>query len=59
MKKTGTVAHGAPLTSVPEQSESSSDMPQQEEERAEEPFEATIIRLDGRTLELLFRQAGE
>jgi hypothetical protein len=51
---------GAPRASAPQQGESSNEAPRRkEEERSEESFEATIIRLDGRALELVFRLAGE
>ena len=43
-----------------EQAEPSSDMRRgEEEEHSDEAFEATILRLDSLTLELLFRKAGE
>ena len=53
-------AHTAPLASATEPAEKSSDTrPGEEEEHAEEAFEAAILRLDGLTLELLLRRAGE
>lgn len=58
--KTSMRKNGAPLASVPQQSESSNEaLRRKEEERSEESFEATIIRLDGRALELVLRLAGE
>ena len=43
-----------------EQAEPASDARRgEEEERSDEAFEATILRLDSLTLELLFRKAGE
>ena len=53
-------AHAVPLASATEPTETSSDVrPGEEEEHAEEAFEAAILRLDGLTLELLLRRAGE
>lgn len=52
-------AHAAPLASVTEPAETPSDIRPGEEEHAEEAFEAAILRLDGLTLELLLRRAGE
>jgi hypothetical protein len=52
--------NGTPLARVPQQGESSDKAPRRkEQERCEESFEATIIRLDGRALEQVFRLAGE
>jgi hypothetical protein len=58
--KTSMRKNGALRASAPQQVESSNEAPRRkEEERSEESFEATIIRLDGRALELVFRLAGE
>jgi hypothetical protein len=51
--------HAAPLASTAEPAETSSDARGEDEEHAEEAFEAAILRLDGLTLELLLRRAGE
>ena len=58
--KTGLRKSGTPLASVPEPGKSSNKaLRREEEERSEESFEATIIRLDSDAFELLLRQVGE
>lgn len=62
--KTGFVEASAPRASLPtveprETIRRGWTQRQDDEERAEVVFEATILRLDGATVEWLFRRAGE
>jgi hypothetical protein len=57
--KTVTAAESAQVLSTSEQAGTSGEPLAEQEERGEESFEATIVRLDGLSLERLFRQADE
>ncbi len=64
MVKTGFVAASAAQVSEPnveprETIQRGWTQRQDDEERTEAAFEATILRLDGATVEWLFRRAGE
>ncbi len=57
--KTVNAAEPTQLLSTSEHAGTSSELIAEQDERGEESFEATIVRLDGLTLERLFRQAEE
>jgi hypothetical protein len=59
VKTSDAAAAAAQTVTAAEESLAEAPAAPEQPQRAEESFEATIVRLDGAAAELLFRKAGE